>query len=175
MAHVGLGFGPCVPFRCVTIRKGMGHIKYNIEFISSTSIPLLLHEVMTTTPDGPYEYRTYPARFLGFFSISMLNLAASFVWLSYAAVPDPAIAHLNCSDGVVSLPPYLLCHLCHYGACLWLHDGEARRQKDAFLWAGRTTATMLGSISNAFSVAVAQVVIPFLTKDKASVKTTLLV
>lgn len=62
---------------------------------------------MTTTPENPYEYRTHPARLQGRFSISRLNLATSFVWLSYTAVPEPTKAYLNCSDTVVNLTSIL--------------------------------------------------------------------
>ncbi|KAF9337959.1 hypothetical protein BG006_001060 [Podila minutissima] len=186
-------------------------------------------------PDSLQEYRTYPARFLGLFSIFMLNMATSFVWLSYAAVPDPAKEYLSCSSTVINLTSivYFIAYIIMAPVSGWMMEKRGIKKtllfggllqivgawirffgdfidstpespggrlgvtlvgqivasgaqpfflnlppKFAALWfseRGRTTATMLGSISNAFSVAVAQLVIPVLTTDKASVKTTLLV
>ncbi|KAG0030320.1 hypothetical protein BGZ81_002806 [Podila clonocystis] len=179
-------------------------------------------------PEGFQEYRTYPARFLGLFSIFMLNIATSFVWLSFAAVPDQAKEYLSCSNTVINLTSilYFIAYIIMAPVSGWMMEKRGIKKtllfggvlqivgawirffghfidstpespggrlaltlvgqiiasgaqpfflnlppKFAALWfseRGRTTATMLGSISNAFSVAVAQLVIPILTTDKAN-------
>ncbi|KAG0326886.1 hypothetical protein BG004_002881 [Podila humilis] len=186
-------------------------------------------------PAGHHEYRTYPARFLGLFSIFMLNMATSFVWLSYMSVPDPAKEYLNCSSTIINLTSilYFVAYIIMAPISGWMMEKKGIKRallfggvlqiigswirffgdfvestpespngrlaitlvgqiiasgaqpfflnlppKFAALWfsdKGRTTATMIGSVSNAFSAAVAQLVIPVLTTDKDSMKTTLLV
>lgn len=192
------------------------------------------HEEYTPKEDEVV-YRTYPARYLGLFSIVLLNIATGFVWLTYSSVSDSAAEYLNCSNTVVNLTSILyfvayvvmapisgwmfekhgIKHSLLFGGALqivgsWLrffahfvdsspsHAGGrlaltlvgqiigASAQpfflntppKFAALWfseRGRTTATMIGTVANAFAAALAQLIIPVITTDAASMKDSLLV
>ncbi|KAF9396041.1 hypothetical protein CPC16_005454 [Podila verticillata] len=183
---------------------------------------------------GERVYRTYKARYVGLFSIVLLNITTGFIWLTYSSVSDSAAKYLSCSDTVVNLTSilYFVAYVIMapisgwmfekhgikrsllFGGVLqivgsWLrffahfidsspgHSGgrlaltlvgqiiAAAAQpfflntppKFAALWfseRGRTTATMIGTVANAFAAALAQLIIPAITTDAASMKNSLL-
>ncbi|KAG0225773.1 hypothetical protein BGX31_007503 [Mortierella sp. GBA43] len=189
-------------------------------------------EVHEAAPQAqPTVYRTYNARYLGLFSIFLLNVGTGFVWLTYAAVPTPSEEYLQCNNTVINLTSilYFIAYVIMAPVSGWMFEKYGIKRslifggviqivgswiryfghfidssspgrlaltlvgqiiasgaqpfflnvapKFAAVWFsedGRTTATMLGSISNALAAALAQIIIPVMTTDAASMSTTVL-
>ncbi|KAG0326165.1 hypothetical protein BGZ99_009962 [Dissophora globulifera] len=196
------------------------------------------HDELAPHPEPgnqPRVYKTYKIRYLGLFSIVLLNIATGFVWLTYSSVPDAAQAYLNCSSTVVNLTVilYFIAYVVTAPLSGWMFEKHGIKRsllfgasiqiigswlryfanfiestpqnsggrlaltligqviaaaaqpfflnlppKFAAVWFsenGRTTATMIGSVSNAFAAALAQLIIPIITTDKDSMSTSVLV
>jgi FLVCR family MFS transporter 7 len=173
----------------------------------------------------PVVYRTYKARYFGLFAIVLLNIATTFVWLTYSSVPEAAEAYLNCSSFLVSVTSilYFFAFIVMAPVSGWMFEKRGIKKsllfgagiqvlgawlryfghfvgstpenrtgrlvltllgqviaagaqpffmnlppKFAAVWFsenGRTTATMIGTVSNASAAALAQLIIPSITDD----------
>ncbi|KAF9931668.1 hypothetical protein FBU30_009729 [Linnemannia zychae] len=182
---------------------------------------------MSSPTEGhhPIVYRTYKTRFIGLFAIVLLNVATTFVWLTYSTVPEAAGVYLNCRPFLVSVTSILyfvafmimapvsgwvfekqgIRKALLFGACIqvlgsWLrylaHYVEPTSAnpnsrlimtlvgqiiaagaqpffmnippKFAAVWFSedsRTTATMIGTVSNASAAALAQIIVPIITDN----------
>ncbi|KAF9156219.1 hypothetical protein BG015_006622 [Linnemannia schmuckeri] len=178
-----------------------------------------------TEEHHPVVYRTYKARYFGLFAIVLLNIATTFVWLTYSSVPEAAAAYLNCSSFFVSVTSilYFFAFIIMAPVSGWMFEKRGIRKallfgagiqvlgswlryfghfvestpesptgrlvltllgqviaagaqpffmnlppKFAAVWFsenGRTTATMIGTVSNASAAALAQLIIPIITDD----------
>ncbi|KAF8935012.1 major facilitator superfamily domain-containing protein [Dissophora ornata] len=192
-------------------------------------------EAIVGSNSQPRVYKTYKARYLGLFSIVLLNIATGFVWLTYSSVPDAAQAYLNCSNTVVNLTTilYFIAYVVMAPVSGWMFEKHGIKKsllfgatiqivgswlryfsnfidstpespggrlaltmvgqiiaaaaqpfflnvppKFAAVWFsenGRTTATMIGSVSNGLAAALAQLIIPVITTDETSMGTSVLV
>lgn len=182
----------------------------------------------------PVVYRTYKARFLGLFSIVLLNISTGFVWLTYTSVADAARGYLNCSNDIINLTSilYFVAYIFMAPVSGWMFEKHGIKRsllfggaiqilgswlryfanfidstpqspggrlaltlvghviaagaqpfflgvppKFAAVWFsenGRTTATMIGTVSGALAAAFAQLAIPAITSDAASMSTSVL-
>ncbi|KAF9097867.1 hypothetical protein BGX23_007769 [Mortierella sp. AD031] len=173
----------------------------------------------------PIVYKTYKARYFGLFAIVLLNIATTFVWLTYSSVPEAAAAYLNCSSFLVSVTSilYFFAYIIMAPISGWMFERHGIRKalffgagiqlvgswlryfghfvestpedstgrlamtlvgqviaagaqpffmnlppKFAAVWFsehGRTTATMIGTVSNASAAALAQLIIPIITDN----------
>ncbi|KAF9906624.1 hypothetical protein EC991_000425 [Linnemannia zychae] len=174
----------------------------------------------------PIVYRTYKARFFGLFVIVLLNIATTFVWLTYSSVPEAAAEYLNCDPFLVSVTSilYFFAFMVMAPVSGWMFEKRGIRYsllfgagiqligawlryfghfvnstpenatgrlaltllgqviaagaqpffmnlppKFAAVWFsedGRTTATMIGTVSNASAAAMAQLIIPIVTDNE---------
>ncbi|KAG0319404.1 hypothetical protein BGZ97_002199 [Linnemannia gamsii] len=134
----------------------------------------------------PVVYRTYKARYFGLFAIVLLNIATTFVWLTYSSVPEAAEAYLNCSSFLVSVTSilYFFAFIVMAPVSGWMFEKRGIKKSLLFgagiqvlgAWlryfghfVGSTpenrTATMIGTVSNASAAALAQLIIPIITDD----------
>ncbi|KAF9168111.1 hypothetical protein BGX21_010500 [Mortierella sp. AD011] len=193
----------------------------------------------TTAPEPhqggqPRIYKTYKIRYLGLFSIVLLNITTGFVWLTYSSVASSAEAYLNCSSGIINLTAilYFIAYVIMAPVSGWMFEKHGIKKallfgasvqilgswlryfgnfidstpdspggrlaitlvgqiiaaaaqpfflnvppKFAAVWFTeneRTTATMIGSVSNGLGAALAQLIIPAITVDEGSMSHSLL-
>ncbi|KAG0274371.1 hypothetical protein BGZ95_009858 [Linnemannia exigua] len=174
----------------------------------------------------PIVYRTYKARYFGLFAVVLLNIATTFVWLTYSSVPEAAASYLNCSSFLVSVTSilYFFAFIVMAPVSGWMFEKRGIKKsllfgagiqvlgawlryfghfvestpenntgrlvltllgqviaagaqpffmnlptKFAAVWFsedGRTTATMIGTVSNASAAAMAQLIIPIITDNE---------